>query len=213
MAELIGTFVVVVFATGSVVFDVKFGLGLGTWFAAIAPFAAVAGCVYALKNHSMACFNPAVTLGFFFSRHIPASKVMYYLTAEFLGAVLASLFVSLTLGNHSNLGANFPDYQFPISLIFVVEVLVTAFLMGVIYIVIYTKGLRGLSGLAIGGMVGVDIMTLSFISGASMNPARSFAPAVLSGALGDLWIYLTAPFIGAIIVALVYSRLFGKKLV
>lgn len=209
-SELIGTFVVVLFATGSIVFDSKFNLGFGTWFAAIAPFIAVAMCIYLLKNYSMACFNPAVTLAFLFSKHISKSTVFYYLSAEFIGAILASLTIKLILGDYSNLGINFPDHNFSLPLIFLIEVLVTVFLMGVIYIVIHTKGLRGLGGLVIGGMVGIDIMTLSFISGASMNPARSFAPAMISGVVSDLWIYLTAPFLGAIMVAVIYDRFFKK---
>jgi aquaporin Z len=74
--------------------------------------------------------------------------------------------------------------------IFGVEVLVTAFLMAVIFAVVYTKGLKGLTGVAIGGMVDLDIFFFfSFISGASMSPARSLATALLSGAMGDLWLY------------------------
>jgi aquaporin Z len=73
--------------------------------------------------------------------------------------------------------------------------------MAVILVVVYTKGLRGLSGIAIGGIVGLDILFFSFISGASMNPARSLAPALLSGSVMDLWLYLSAPIIGTAIVA------------
>lgn len=198
------------FATGSIVFDSKFNLNFGTWFAALAPFVAVAVCVYALKKYSMACFNPAVTVGFVLSGHIPKNQASLYFSAEFIGAILGSLFVKAILGDFANLGANAPNYQFPISIIFLVEILVSMFLMGVIYIVVHTRGLRGFSGLAIGGMVGVDILSLSFISGASMNPARSFAPAILSGMVADLWIYLTAPFLGAIFVAYIYFRFFKK---
>lgn len=80
--------------------------------------------------------------------------------------------------------------------------------MAVIYLVIYTKGLRGLGGLAIGGMVGLDIFFLAFISGASMNPARSLAPALFSGILGNLWLYWTATFVESSAVAFVVRRKF-----
>jgi aquaporin Z len=83
--------------------------------------------------------------------------------------------------------------------------------MAVIYAVVHTKGLRGFSGLAIGGMVGLDIFFLAFISGASMNPARSLAPAMFSGALGNLWLYWSATFIGSSAVALLVHRKFKKN--
>jgi aquaporin Z len=82
--------------------------------------------------------------------------------------------------------------------------------MAVIFIVVYTKGLGGFSGIAIGGIVGLDIFFLAFISGASMNPARSLAPALLSGALGNLWLYWSATFVGTSIVAFIIKRKFVK---
>jgi len=84
-------------------------------------------------------------------------------------------------------------------------------LMAVIYAVVHTKGLRGFSGIAIGGIVGLDIYFFALISGASMNPARSLAPAILSGSLGDLWLYLSAPFIGTLLVALLLRRKFRPR--
>lgn len=80
--------------------------------------------------------------------------------------------------------------------------------MAVIFSVVYAKELRGFSGLAIGGMVGLDIFFLAFISGASMNPARSLAPALLSGVLGNIWLYWTATFVGSSAVALLVRRKF-----
>ena len=80
--------------------------------------------------------------------------------------------------------------------------------MAVIFAVVRTKGLRGFSGIAIGGIVGLDIFFLAFISGASMNPARSLAPALLSGSVGDLWLYWSATFIGTSIVAVMLRKKF-----
>jgi aquaporin Z len=102
--------------------------------------------------------------------------------------------------------ANIPDYSYPLPIVFGIEVLATALLMAVICLVVYTKGLRKLGGLVIGGMVGLDIFFLAFVSGASMNPARSLAPALLSGVLGDLWLYWTATFIGSSTVAFLVRR-------
>ena len=80
--------------------------------------------------------------------------------------------------------------------------------MAVIFAVVHTKGLRGFSGIAIGGIVGLDIFFLAFISGVSMNPARSLAPALLSGSVGDLWFYWSATFIGTSIVAVMLRKTF-----
>ncbi len=209
-AELAGTFVVVLFATGSVVIDAKMGGALGLPFVAFAPFAGVAMMVYAFGKVSMAHFNPAVTVGFLVTGHISRRQLPVYLGAEIAGALLASLAVLLAIGTGANLGANAPDYSFSIPLIFGVEVLVTGFLMAVIFAGVYTKGLRGFSGIAIGGMVGLDIFFFSFISGASMNPARSLAPALLSGAVGDLWLYWSATFAGSSAVALLCRKKFKR---
>ena len=209
IAEVIGTFIVVVLATGSVVIDAKFNGILGIPFIAFAPFVGVAIGVYLFGKISMAHFNPAVTVGFFITRHITTLKqVAYYFTAEIIGALLGSLFVKYVIGNEANLGANAPNYAFPLSIVFGVEILASAFLMIVILIVVHTKGLKGFGGIVIGGMVGLDIFFLSFISGASMNPARSLAPALLSGVLTNLWLYWTATFIGTSIVALALRKKF-----
>jgi aquaporin Z len=208
-AEIIGTFVVVL-ATGSVVLDAKYVGKFGLWFVALCPAVAVALMVYAFGKISMAHFNPAVTIGFFISRHTPKNLLTVYLSAEAIGGFLASLFVKYAIGTEANLGANTPDYSYPLPIIFGTEVLVTLFLMGMILIVVHTKGLRGFGGIAIGSVIGLDIFLLSFISGASMNPIRSLAPALLSGHFENLWLYLSATFVGSGIVAFVY-RLITKS--
>lgn len=206
VAEVIGTFLVVVLATGSVVIDAKFGGKLGLPFIAVAPFVGVAVSVYLFAKISMAHFNPAVTLGFLITGHITKLQVLQYFAAEITGALLASLFVMSLIGTEASLGANAPDYSYPLPLVFGIEVLATALLMAVIYLVVYTKGLRGFGGLAIGGMVGLDIFFLAFISGASMNPARSLAPALFSGVLANLWLYWTATFIGSSTIAFIVRK-------
>jgi aquaporin Z len=159
----------------------------------------------------MAHFNPAVTVGYLITKHLRRELLIYYLTAEIIGALLGSLFVKYVIGNEANLGANAPNYDFPLPLIFGVEVLASALLMAVILVVVYTKGLRGFSGVAIGGIVGLDIFFLAYISGASMNPARSLAPALLSGYLGDLWLYWSATFVGTSIVAILVRKKFQHE--
>ena len=211
IAEVIGTFIVVVFATGSVVIDAKLGGVLGVPFIAFAPFVGVAIGVYLFGKISMAHFNPAVTIGYFITKHITFRQLLNYFAAEIIGALLGSVFVKYVIGQHANLGANAPNYNFPILVIFGIEVTASALLMVVILLVVYTKGLKGFSGIAIGGIVGLDIFFFSFISGASMNPARSLAPALISGFVGDLWLYWSATFVGTSIVAFVLRRKFVSK--
>ena len=205
-AEIIGTFIVVVLATGSVVIDAKLNGRLGIPFIAFAPFIGVAIGVYLFGKISMAHFNPAVTVGFLITKHITKVQLLYYISAEIVGALLASLFVKFIIGNQANLGANAPNYVFPMPEIFGIEIAASAMLMSVIYVVVYTRGLKGLGGIAIGGIVGLDIFFLAFISGASMNPARSLAPALVSGVLNNLWLYWSATFIGTSIVAVIFRR-------
>ena len=157
IAEVIGTFVVVIFATGSVVVDSRLHEALGISFIAFAPFVAIAVCVYMFGKISMAHFNPAVTLGFLITKHITKIQLVYYLFAEIIGALLGSLFVKYLIGSNANLGANAPNYGFPIPVIFGIEVLASALLMAVILVVVYTRGLNGFGGIAIGGIVGMDI--------------------------------------------------------
>ena len=210
--ELIGTFILVVFATGSIVYDVEFSDGtLGIPFAAVAPFIALLIGVYSFGKISLAHFNPAVTIGYYVTGHITKIQVLYYLIAEIIGALLGSIFVLTFIGEEANLGANAPNYDFSIFLIFPVEVLASMMLMAVIFYVVYTKGLRGFSGVAIGGIVALDILFLSFISGASMNPARALAPALLSGTFDDLWLYWSAPFIGTLIAAFLFRGKFQAQ--
>ena len=206
IAELIGTFIVVVLATGSVVINAKLNGILGLPFIAFAPFVGVAIGVYLFGKISMAHFNPAVSVGFLITKHITKKLLVLYLLAEIVGAFLASLFVSIVIGNEANLGANAPNYSYPLPLIFGIEVLASALLMAVILTVVYTKGLKGFGGIAIGGIVGLDILFLAFISGASMNPARSLAPALLSGVWTDLWLYWTATFVGTSMIALICRK-------
>lgn len=206
-AELVGTFFVVVCATGSVVINARYDGTIGLWFEAFAPFVAVSVMVFLFAKTSMAHFNPAVTIAFLITKHMPARLLTVYLGAELIGAFLGSTFVKYAIGNDANLGANAPNYSFPILMIIGVEVLVTAILVAMILVVVHTKGLKGFGSIAIGSMIFFDIFFFSFISGASMNPMRSLAPAILSGSVSDLWLYWTAPFAGSAIIAVSYKKI------
>jgi aquaporin Z len=210
-AELIGTFTVIVFATGSVVLDAKLNGTLGLPFIAIAPAIAVAIGIYLFGDTSMAHFNPAVTVAFLITKHLERKKglLLIYLFAEILGGILASFFIYFIFGNEMNLGANAPNYtDFPIFVIIGSEIFASALLMLVVLIVVYTKELKKFGGLLIGATVGLDVFLFGLISGVSMNPARSLAPAVVSGYYNDLWLYLTAPFIGTTIIGLLLKNKF-----
>ncbi len=212
VVELIGTFILVIFATGSIVYDVKvFGGELGIPFVAIAPFIALLIGVYSFGKISLAHFNPAVTIGYYITGHITKLQIVYYFAAEIIGAILGSFFILTFIGTEANLGANTPNYDYSVFLIFSVEVFASAMLMAVIFYVVYTKGLKGFSGVAIGGIVALDILFLAFISGASMNPARALAPALLSNTFNDLWLYWSAPFVGTIIVAFLFRNKFQAQ--
>ena len=204
-AEIIGTFIVVILATGSVVrrqvaWNIRY-----TFHCLCSIYWSCSRSLLIWKN-IYGDFNPAVTVGFLITKHITRVQLFYYFSAEIIGALLASLSVKFVIGNQANLGANAPNYAFPIPTIIGVEIAASAMLMSVIYVVVYSRGLRGFSGIVIGGIVGLDIFFLAFISGASMNPARSLAPALVSGVLNNLWLYWSATFMGTSIVAVIFRK-------
>ena len=210
LAELIGTFGLVVAATGSMVYDVSVGGIYGHHFIVAMHFIGLSIVVYAFGKYSMAHFNPAVTVGFFITKHVKGRQLPYYFVAQAVGAFLGSIFVLVVLGDYANLGTNYPNPASTIEANISYEILTTIFLMGVIYIVVHFKKLGKLTGVAIGGIIALDILFFGLVSGASMNPIRSLAPAVISGVTHDLWLYLTTPFIGTIIVAFIYKALSGR---
>ena len=210
LAELIGTFGLVVAATGSMVYDVSLGGIYGHHFIVAMHFIGLSIVVYAFGKYSMAHFNPAVTVGFFITKHVKGRQLPYYFVAQVVGAFLGSIFVLVVLGDYANLGTNYPNPASTIEANISYEILTTVFLMGVIYIVVHFKKLGKLTGVAIGGIIALDILFFGLVSGASMNPIRSLAPAVVSGVTHDLWLYLTTPFIGTIIVAFIYKALSGR---
>lgn len=152
--------------------------------------------IYTLGDVSGAHLNPAVTLGFWFAGRFPSRKVLPYIAFQLLGALLASVSLRLLFPQHQTLGATLPSGSSLQS--FVLEIILTFFLMFVIINVSVGAKEKGLmAGVAIAAMVGLEAMFAGQISGASMNPARSIAPAFVSGRLSELWIYIFAPLIGA----------------
>ena len=205
LAELVGTFGLLVAATGSIVFDASHGGTLGPVFVALMHFIGLAVLIYAFGKYSLAHFNPAVTLGFFISGYTRRSQLPIYFGAQLIGAFLGSFFVKYVLGDFANLGLNFPNLSYSLGIIYAVEIVATVFLMAGILVVVHFKKLNILSGVVVGGIIALDVFFLGPVSGASMNPIRSLSPAIISGNLADLWLYWSAPFIGVILVGLFYK--------
>jgi len=192
------------------VYDAMLGGIYGHYFVVAMHFIGLAIVVYAFGKYSMAHFNPAVTIAFFITKHVKGRQLPYYFAAQAIGAFMGSIFVLLVMGDYANLGTNYPSPTSTVEANVSYEILTSIFLMGVIYIVIHFKKLGKLTGVAIGGIIALDVLFFGLVSGASMNPIRSLAPAVISGMTGDLWLYLTTPFIGTIIVAAIYKVLSGR---
>jgi aquaporin Z len=195
-AELFGTFALVFAGTGAIVInDVQGGavthVGIALTFGLV-----VLALVYALGDVSGAHLNPAVTLGFFAARRFPAREVIPYLLSQGAGALLASALLRLLFPGHPTLGLTHPAG--PASQSFVLELVLTLLLMFVILSVATGAKEKGLmAGVAVGAVIGLEALFAGPVCGASMNPARSLAPAFVSGQLTYLWIYLTAPVAGA----------------
>ena len=211
VAELIGTFGLVVAATGSIVYNGSLNFSLGPVFVAGMHFIGISIVVLLFGKYSMAHFNPAVTIGYTIAGYLNPKKIPLYFLAQGIGAFSGILFVKYAIGNYAKLGLNFPNYEYSLAIIFGVEILATIFLMGGILLVVSSKKIHlGIISMVIGALVSLDVFFLGPISGASMNPIRSLAPAVVTGIPGDLWLYWTAPFIGSAIIALIFKKKFPK---
>ena len=195
-AEALGTFILVFAGTGAMIVNGLYGGIITHVGVAIAWGLVVMTVIYAFGDVSGSHVNPAVTVGFWLARRFPGRRVAPYIVSQCLGAILASLVLSLLFANSSGLGMTVPSG--PAIQSFVVEIILTFYLMFVILSVATGSKEKGvMAGCAIGAVVGLEALFAGPVSGASMNPARSLAPALASMRLEYLWIYLTAPFIGS----------------
>lgn len=203
LAEAVGTFGLVFAGTGAIVIDAETAgaighVGIGLTFGLI-----VMAMIYAIGHISGAHINPAVTLAFAATRHFPMRLVPLYIGAQLLGALLASLLLRALFGLSANLGATIPAGSAGQSL--VLEVVLTLFLMFVIMAVATdVRAVGQAAAIAIGGTVGLEALFAGPISGASMNPARSLAPAMAAGVWDSQWIYVIGPVLGALAGAWMY---------
>ena len=197
-AELLGTFAMVFAGTGAIVINAESGgaithLGVALTFGLI-----VLVMIYSLGDVSGAHMNPAVTLAFAVAGLFPFFSVLIYLVAQFSGALLASLTLHFLFPQNGNLGATLPAGA-PMQS-FVLEVILSAILMFVILNVSQGAKEKGITaGIVVGAVIALEALFAGPICGASMNPARSFAPAIVSGHLEHLWIYLVAPVLGTLV--------------
>jgi MIP family channel proteins len=203
-AESMGTFMLVFAGTGAIVAN-HVSNGAVTHVGVALTFGLVVmAAIYSVGDVSGAHLNPAVTIGFWASGRFSGRQVAPYIAAQILGAVVASGCVRIIYGNHVSLGATLPSIGW--KEVFLLEVILTAILMYVILHVSSGAKEKGImAGAAIGGVVAFEAMFAGPASGASMNPARSFAPAVVSGNMNWLWIYLVTPVIGALLAVVAYK--------
>jgi len=200
-AELFGTFFLVFAGTGAIVInDVSNGVvthvGIALTFGLV-----LLALIYALGDVSGAHFNPAVTIEFWMAGRFASKSVPFYLASQIAGALLASLLMRWLFPAHATLGTTQPAG--PALQWFVLEIILTWLLMLVILSVSTGAKEKGITaGIAVGAVIALEALFAAPITGASMNPARSLAPALVSAELADLWIYLAAPVLGALLAVL-----------
>ncbi len=201
-AEAFGTLVLVFAGTGAIVINDTTGGTITHAGVALTFGLVVLAMIYAVGDVSGAHLNPAVTLGFWAARRFPGRSVVPYIVSQVAGALLASAILRLMFPAHATLGATLPYGSAAQS--FVLELLLTCFLMFVILSVSTGAKEKGITaGIAVASVIAFEAMFAGPISGASMNPARSLAPAAVSGRLDTLWVYLTAPVVGGVAAVLV----------
>lgn len=197
VAEFIGTFALMFCGTGAIIINQQTGgiithAGIAITFGLI-----VMSMIYALGNISGCHINPAVTIAFAIAKKFKKKDVLPYIISQLAGALLASVTLQYLFPNNDTLGATLPSGTALQSFVF--ELILTFFLMLVIINVATGSKEKGMfAGMAIGAVILLEAMFAGPVSGASMNPARSFAPAIVSGHVEHLWVYITAPILGAV---------------
>src|SRR3954467_3875613 len=208
-AEAIAAFALVVAGCGAIVTNERYAGSLGAVGVALVFGLVIAAMVYATGHLSGAHINPAVTLAFTLTRHFPAREAAAYVGGQLAGATAAALvLLAVWTDKPGHLGATAPSVGSGSA--FVYELVLTAFLMFVIMAVATdTRAVGAAAAIAIGATVGLDALFGGPVTGASMNPARSFGPALAAGEWHDFWVYLAGPLAGATLGALAYQIVRG----
>lgn len=198
LAEFIGTYALVFFGTGTIIVNQEVNGTITNVGIAIIFGLIVMAMIYTMGNVSGAHINPAVSIAFTLAKRFPLNQLFPYICCQIAGGIAASMTLKFLFPLNVPLGATFP--QSSITQSFILELILTFFLMLVIIKVATGSKEQGMfAGITIGSVVALEAMFAGPICGASMNPARSVAPAVVSGNMKDLWIYIFAPIIGAAI--------------
>lgn len=198
VAEIIGTFALIFCGTGAIIINQESQGTITHAGIAITFGLIVSAMIYSLGEISGAHLNPAVTIAFWVAKSFPVKEIIPYILSQGIGAFLASLTLKLLFPKNEFLGSTLPS-GLPIQS-FVLELILTFILMFVILNVAKGSKEQGMfAGISIGSVVLLEAMFAGPISGASMNPIRSLAPATTSGHFEHLWVYLTAPPLGAIL--------------
>lgn len=205
IAEFIGTYFLVFAGTGAIVINEitksLTHIGIALTFGLV-----VMALIYTFGHISGAHFNPAFSIGFVVNGDISVLECLFYIISQLLGALSASATLYALFGNIAKLGSTLPKFSWQQS--FVLELILTFALMMVIFgSAVHGKAVKSFAGIAIGATVGLEAMFAGPICGASMNPARSIAPALVSRHLDHLWIYIVATILGAVLASLVYKTI------
>lgn len=205
-AEFTGTFILVFCGTGAVIVDETQNGSVTHVGIAVTWGLVVMAMIYTFGEKSGAHFNPAVSLAFTVQKTFPLKQLLPYVCSQFGGAISASFVLKFLFPASQRLGATIPSGTPAQS--WVMEVFLTLFLMLTVLGVSERGKEKGLlAGLAVGSVVLLEAMFAGPVSGASMNPARSLAPALASGYLNNVWIYLTAPIAGSVSAVFVHRLL------
>lgn len=210
ISEIIGTFFLVFAGTGAMVIDIYSGGALGHVGIAMTWGLIVMVIIYTIGDTSGAHLNPAVTIGFWIAKRFKGKEVIPYIIAQSIGAFLASYTLRVMFPDDETLGASLPSGSWEQS--FIMEVILTFLLMYVILNVSSGAKEKGImAGTAIGATVGLEAMFAGPVCGASMNPIRSIAPAIVSGHTEYLWAYVVATLLGAVLAVLMCKLTRSKE--
>ena len=203
LAEFIGTFALVFCGTGAIIVNEQPNESLGLIGIALTFGIIISAMIYIFGNISGAHINPSVTIALVLGKLTTKKKAAFYIFAQILGAIFASGLLRLIFPKSLTLGTTIPSGELLQS--FILEFVLTFFLMLTILAVTSKKEFSSISGLIIGLVVTGIILFAGPISGGSFNPARSMAPAIVSGNITALWVYISAPTLGAILAMLIWK--------